>query len=379
MPSPQKSSVVLLGLGGVGRAFLELLLRAQPGSAASEVGVLAVVDSVTVLKASADAADGHLSRAALSAVLLVKQQRTQATLASVAADPWLKCVAEPRSDAAVVAAAAARQRVVVADCSASDTEAVHTSVLGSTAASVVLANKKPLCGSWSSFQRLTAERRRLRAESTVGAGLPVHAAIRRCLSSGDAIHHISGVFSGTLGYVMSGLEQGSSFSSVVAAAKAAGFTEPDPRDDLSGLDVARKALILARLLGWPLELSQVDVQSLYPGDMAPDRMSVEQFMANLHTLDAQFSDQTAKAAADGSVLRYAAVIKDGACTVGLVPVPAASPLGRLKGTDNLCEVHSLCYDTAPLVIQGRGAGATATAAGVLADVIELLDCSCSTA
>jgi homoserine dehydrogenase len=115
MPGSQKSSVVLLGLGGVGRAFLELLLRAAPGSAASEIGVLAVVDSATVLKASSDAAEGHLSRAALSAVLLVKQQRTvQATLASVAADPWLKCTAVPRSDAAVVATAAARPRVVVA-------------------------------------------------------------------------------------------------------------------------------------------------------------------------------------------------------------------------------------------------------------------------
>ena len=363
-------------LGGVGRAFLELLLRAPTGSAAAtDVGVLAVVDSATILRAADDAADGHLSRAALSAILLVKQQRTD-TLASVATDPWLKCVSQPRSDGSLLELARARPKVVVADCSASDTASLHTSVLSTTPASVVLANKKPLCESWHIFQQLTSQRRRFRAESTVGAGLPVHAALRRCLSSTDAVSRISGALSGTLGYVMSGLERGQSFSAVVTAAKAAGFTEPDPRDDLSGMDIARKALILARRLGWPLELSQVSVQSLFPAAaMGPDKMTVQTFMQQLPTLDADFSDRAAKAAADGCVLRYGAVVKDGACSVRLLPVPAASPLGRLSGTDNLLEIHSSCYDTAPLVIQGRGAGATATAAGVLADVLELHDCS----
>ena len=171
-----------------------------------------------------------------------------------------------------------------------------------------------------------------------------------------------------------GLEEGRAFSAVVADAKRLGYTEPDPRDDLSGLDVARKALILARRLGWRLELADVAVESLYPAHMSAEHLSVDAFMARLPELDADVAARAAAAAADGAVLRYAAVVEAGAARVGLTPVPRDSPLGRLKGTDNLVEMATDVYDAAPLVLQGRGAGAAATAAGVLADLLELHDC-----
>jgi homoserine dehydrogenase len=203
----------------------------------------------------------------------------------------------------------------------------------------------------------------------VGAGLPVIATLNRLIASGDEITRMAGTFSGTLGYLMTGLQEGRPFSEVVREAHKLGYTEPDPRDDLGGVDVARKALILARGLGWRLDMADVAVTGLYPAAMAD--LSVAEFMAALPDLDAHFSGLVADAAADGKVLRFAATVEDGACQVGPVAVSADSPLGRLSGTDNLIEITSRWYQPNPLVIQGRGAGVDATAAGVLSDIVEL--------
>ncbi|MBK8045949.1 MAG: hypothetical protein IPK16_01705 [Anaerolineales bacterium] len=210
---------------------------------------------------------------------------------------------------------------------------------------------------------------RTRWETTCGAALPVIVTLNRLLASGDNVRRIAGTFSGTLGYVMTGLEAGRPFSEVVREAHKRGYTEPDPRDDLGGVDVARKALILARGLGWRMEMTDVQVRGLYPAEMS--RLSVAQFLEALPALDVEFGDRVATAAADGKVLRYVATIEDGKCRVGLTLVDAASPLGRLTGTDNLVEFYTAWYDPNPLVIQGRGAGADVTASGVLSDVVEL--------
>ncbi|XP_009620589.1 uncharacterized protein LOC107759801 isoform X2 [Nicotiana tabacum] len=221
---------------------------------------------------------------------------------------------------------------------------------------VVLANKKPL------------------TVSMVGAGLPAIASLNRIISSGDPVYRIIGSLSGTLGYVMSEVEDGKPFSQVVSAAKSLGYTEPDPRDDLGGMDVARKALILARLLGRRINLDDMKIESLYPEEMGPDVMPLEDFLANgLPLLDKNIEDRIKQASANGNVLRYVCLIDDTRCEVGIQEVPKDSALGRLRGSDNVLEIYSRCYEKQPLVIQGAGAGNDTTAAGVLADILDIQD------
>jgi homoserine dehydrogenase len=153
----------------------------------------------------------------------------------------------------------------------------------------------------------------------------------------------------------------------VRAAHRLGYTEPDPRDDLGGIDVARKALVLARMLGWPLELTDVTVETLYPAALAG--MSVPQFLKGIEVLDEPYAMRLRAAQAAGEVLRNRAEVRDGRCQVGMEPVAPDSPLGRLQGTDNLIAFHTARYATSPLVVQGPGAGAEVTAAGILADIL----------
>jgi homoserine dehydrogenase len=168
---------------------------------------------------------------------------------------------------------------------------------------------------------------------------------------------------------MTGLQEGRLFSEIVREAHRLGYTEPDPRDDLSGLDVARKALILARGLGWQLDMTDIVVEGLYPSRM--ETLPVPEFLEALPDLDEQFQERVQVAASQGKVLRYTASVEDGQCRVGPTVVDVNSPLGRLHGTDNLVEFHTHWYSPDPLVIQGRGAGTDVTAAGVLSDIVEL--------
>lgn len=224
------------------------------------------------------------------------------------------------------------------------------------------------------YDKLVSYPRRIRHESTVGAGLPVIASLNRLLSSGDPVHRIIGSLSGTLGYVMSEVEDGKPFSEVVKVAKNLGFTEPDPRDDLSGMDVARKALILARLLGRRINLDSIKIESLYPDEMGPDAMSVEEFLGSgIVSLDNDVQERVKRASLNGNVLRYVCVIEGSRCEVGIQELPKDSPLGRLRGSDNVLEIYSRCYNKQPLVIQGAGAGNDTTAAGVLADILDIQD------
>lgn len=260
------------------------------------------------------------------------------------------------------------------DCSASSETVQLLERVVQLSCFVVLANKKPLTSSLESYDKLSAQPRRIRHESTVGAGLPVIASLNRMVNCGDPIYRIVGSLSGTLGYVMSEVESGKPFSDVVNQAKSLGYTEPDPRDDLSGTDVARKGLILARLLGHRLNMDDIKIESLYPAEMAPNLMSVEAFLANgLPLLDRSIQDRITHAALNGNVLRYVCLIENKRCSVGIQELAKESPLGRLKGSDNLVEIYSRCYSEQPLVIQGAGAGNDTTAAGVLADILDIQD------
>ncbi|HEX7149963.1 MAG TPA: bifunctional aspartate kinase/homoserine dehydrogenase I [Thermoanaerobaculia bacterium] len=238
---------------------------------------------------------------------------------------------------------------------------------------IVLANKKPLAVSQLEFDRMmaTAKERRLslRYEATAGAGLPVLDTLAKLQESGDRVEQILGCFSGTLGFLMTALEDGRRFSDAVREAWKLGYTEPDPRDDLSGLDVARKALILARTLGRRLELTDIELEPLFPTALGDNDPST--FIDNLRALDEPMAEQLARARREKKVLRYVAKIGKRSIRVGIEAVPENAPLGRLRGTDNQIVIHSKRYSTNPLVVTGPGAGAEVTAAGVLNDIVAI--------
>jgi aspartokinase/homoserine dehydrogenase 1 len=207
-----------------------------------------------------------------------------------------------------------------------------------------------------------------RYETTVGAGLPVISTIRDLKESGDRITKISGVLSGTMTYLFKQLEQGVPFSDAIIQARQKGYAEPDPRDDLSGEDVARKFLTLARTLGLKIERDQLEVESLIPVELQDVDQST--FLDRLHKYDSIWNCRIRTAAERGETLRYTGILEDGKITIGIQSVPRNSSLGQLKGTDNLIQIYSEFYNQTPLVIQGPGAGKEVTAAGVLSDILQ---------
>jgi homoserine dehydrogenase len=233
---------------------------------------------------------------------------------------------------------------------------------------VVLANKIPLAGPWDGA-KMFFEHPNLRCECTVGAGLPVIETLHYLLDTGDQVTAIEGCLSGTLGYLCAELERGASYSTAVAQARSLGYTEPDPRDDLGGKDVARKALILVRTAGWPLEATDLTVEPLYPKSLAD--VSTEEFMAATPTLDEEYAARVGEAQAEGQVLRYVARVGPDEGEVGLMAVPQDSPLGALRGPANYVALHTARYNELPLVISGPGAGPEVTAAGVMGDIVKL--------
>jgi homoserine dehydrogenase len=229
---------------------------------------------------------------------------------------------------------------------------------------VALANKRPLAGPWTGA-RIFFEHPLMRFEATVGAGLPVINTLRYLVDTGDAVKRIEGALSGTLGYLCSELEDGKAFSEAVRTARALGYTEPDPRDDLSGMDVARKALILGRLAGWPMEMADIRVEPLYPSDMAG--LSLDDFMAQLPRLNADFA---AYMGALTGVPRYMAEIRPDGGVVSLRMV-GERLAAQLRGTLNLVTFTTQRYAEFPLSLLGPGAGMEVTAAAVLQDCAQL--------
>ncbi|MCC6806670.1 MAG: bifunctional aspartate kinase/homoserine dehydrogenase I [Deltaproteobacteria bacterium] len=246
---------------------------------------------------------------------------------------------------------------------------------------VVVANKKPLAVPQAEFDALmqTAKDRSLmlRYEATVGAGLPVLDTLSKLKEAGDKVETVLGCLSGTLGFLMTQLEQGEAFSEAVRKAHALGYTEPDPREDLSGMDVGRKALILARTLGYRLDLSDIAVTALFPPELS--KSDATAFIDGIEALDAPFAKRTASAKAKGEVLRYIARISSRGVKVAIEAVKVESPMGRLQGTDNQIVLQTKRYKTNPLVVTGPGAGAEVTAAGVLNDIIAIANSGGSSA
>jgi homoserine dehydrogenase len=348
-----KVPIIFLGTGNIGGTLLRQIidrgeqiarrtgLELTPTALADISGVLLDSDGLseeTLHAALAAVADGGLLESA-SAVRPLDEVSQALRPGAILAD----MTATPKTAPTLLAA-------MEADCG------------------IVLANKIPLATDWNTAKAFF-EYPNLRHECTVGAGLPVIDTLHYLLDTGDRITKIEGCLSGTLGYLCTELERGMPYSSAIAYARALGYAEPDPRSDLSGKDVMRKALILARTVGWPLEESDLSVESLFPESMAG--ISAKEFLALARTLDDAYAARVDAAKENDKVLRYVARVGPEGSSVGLQEVAYDSPLGALRGPANYISVHTERYNKTPLTISGPGAGREVTAAGVMGDIIKL--------
>jgi aspartokinase/homoserine dehydrogenase 1 len=207
-------------------------------------------------------------------------------------------------------------------------------------------------------------------ETNVGAGLPIIGTLKDLVSSGDKIIKLEGILSGTLSFIFNSFTKDKKFSEVVSEAREKGYTEPDPRDDLKGTDVARKLLILAREIGIERELNDVKVQNIVPGQLRKIK-SVDKFLEKLKEYDSFFEKKRKSAEKKKRKLRYIAELADGRATISLKEVDQQHPFYFLDGSDNILSVSTVNCGNRPIVIKGPGAGIEVTAAGVFADVIRI--------
>ncbi len=348
------TDVVLLGFGRVGRALADQISSARTTPPIRIVGVLD--RSGYVFNAEG------LSRSRL--LRLSREKDAGALLASLGGHR------ASAMDALAVMATHAVSRPVVVDVTGDDTAPLVETALAQ-GFDVVLANKRPLAGSFESYARLFATAgaagRRIRYEATVGAGLPVIDTHHKLVETGDRVSRIEGCVSGTLMYVLSQVSAGRKFSDAVREAVDLGYAEPDPREDLAGRDAARKGLILGRLLGYRGAMPAAE-------DLVPPALRtvpLATFMKRLPSLDESWRLRTEREATRGRRLRYVVMASHARVTAGLVAVPATSPMGAAEGTRNIITFHSRRYQAEPLVISGPGAGAAVTAAGILNDICAL--------
>ncbi|SFS16563.1 homoserine dehydrogenase [Dyella sp. OK004] len=267
------------------------------------------------------------------------------------------------------------RHALLIDCSANDVVASHYADWLAEGVHVVTPNKLAGSGPLSRWEAIRAACRagmRFRYEATVCAGLPVVQTLRDLLDTGDELLAVDGMFSGTLAWLCNRYDGQQPFSALVREAHALGYTEPDPRDDLSGMDVARKLVILAREAGWALSLDDVEVQSLVPAELAA--LSVDDFMARLDELDAPMAAQLAMARAHNGVLRHVASLdRNGRASVKLAVLPSSHPFAHTRLTDNVVQFTTRRYHDNPLLVQGPGAGPEVTAAGVFGDLLRIAE------
>jgi aspartokinase/homoserine dehydrogenase 1 len=348
--SPQTLSVGLVGHGKVGAALLRQIAAARPRllrEANLDLRLRAVATSRTMWLGEADGADNWSS----------------------AAD----CASDIERLAAHVHVEHLPHALLI-DCSASDAIADRYAGWLAAGIHVVTPNKHAGAGPLARWQAIRAAiagaSARFRYEATVGAGLPVISTLRDLLDTGDAMISVEGILSGTLAWLFNRYDGRVAFSELVREAHALGYTEPDPRDDLSGTDVARKLVILAREAGGVLALEDVEVESLVPASLRG--VDAKTFFARLPELDDEIAQRFARAQRAGCVLRYVARLdRDGRARVGLAELAPDHAFAHLRLTDNIVQFTTERYRDNPLVVQGPGAGPEVTAAGVFADVLRV--------
>jgi aspartokinase/homoserine dehydrogenase 1 len=237
---------------------------------------------------------------------------------------------------------------------------------------VVAANKKANTSDLAYYRQMrdtaAANFRKFLYETNVGAGLPVIDTLQGMIRAGDELETFEGILSGSLSQIFGSLEDGMAFSEAVQSAMELGFTEPDPRDDLSGMDVARKLLIIAREVGLDLELDDIVVEPVVPLDQV-SHVDRDGLIDVLKSFDDTFAERVRSASAAGEVLRYVGRIEDGACRVSVENVPGDRPLAAIRDGENALVMHTHYYQPIPLVLRGYGAGAAVTAAGVFGDLL----------
>ncbi|URJ29690.1 bifunctional aspartate kinase/homoserine dehydrogenase I [Blochmannia endosymbiont of Camponotus sp.] len=264
---------------------------------------------------------------------------------------------------------------VIVDCTSSVDVADHYVNFLLNGCHVIAPNKKANTGSMKRYRTLRkamiTSRRKFLYDTNVGAGLPVIENLQKLLNAGDELISFSGILSGSLSFIFGKLDEGLSLSSATLLAKKKGYTEPDPRDDLSGIDVARKLLILAREVGYELELEDVQIDPVIPHDFMSEH-NTDSFFEKLYLLDDIFLSKSKKAYELGHVLRYVGNIQKGQCRVQIESIDNNHPLFKVKDGENALAFFTRYYQPLPLVLRGYGAGNDVTAAGVFADLLRTL-------
>jgi aspartokinase/homoserine dehydrogenase 1 len=350
-----RTDVVLLGFGRVGRALTDQIAAPMPGQP--------VVRVVGLLDRSGFIFEPRgISRRRL---LDLAQKKDAGSLLTSLGGRKANA-----AEALTTMAGHAVSRPIIVDVTSEETGDLLRTAIGH-GFNVVLANKKPLANAWDRYAALLETSSnggpRVKYEATVGAGLPIIDTYQKLVETGDRVLRIEGCVSGTLMYIMSALSQGERFSEAVRRAVEKGYAEPDAREDLSGMDAARKGLILARLLGYrgPAPVPH----SLVP--RALEAVSIERFFDELPAFDKEWSDRAAREKKKGRVLRYVVTATPRSVSAKLAAVPASSPMGSLEGTRNLIAFTTRRYNREPLVVSGPGAGPAVTAAGILNDIYSL--------
>ncbi|KAF2086782.1 homoserine dehydrogenase-like protein [Saccharata proteae CBS 121410] len=368
MPAPRQIFVAVIGCGGVGKGFLNQL-------------------SAVTSRVSRSSSPIYLSLVFLSrsSKALYSPSYQSLSLSTWEADLAKSETAVPSPQQIADYLSAAPSKVILVDNTSNQDIAASYPLFLKKGINVVTPNKKAFSSDYALWQSIfnaagngTGAGGYIFHESSVGAGLPVISTLKELVETGDDVQKIEGVFSGTMSFLFNSFMPvgggGGSFSAEVKKAKELGYTEPDPRDDLNGLDVARKLTILARLAGLSVESpTSFPVQSLIPKELESCQ-SGDEFLEKLQQFDQQMDALKEEAAKEGKVVRFVGSIDvpKGEVKVGLEKFDLSHPIAALKGSDNQISFYTKRYGANPLIIQGAGAGGDVTAMGVTGDLLKVL-------
>ncbi len=344
--------VVIFGAGGVGRSLLKHILESRK-AVTNQVGcrfdAIGIVNSTSWVWAPDGLEDAEINKT-------IERSKSQGS------------IGEERPDGSEILSQFSAEwgdlGLMIDVTAAKGMETLVDQALA-LRLGVILANKKPLVGPWESTHHLY-NNPRIRHEATVGGGLPVIGTLRTILDGGDGVRSIKGQMSGTMNSITRHLDEDILFSKALMMARASGVSEPDPRDDLNGWDVMRKLVILSRVSGWPLELADIEVESLVPQSLST--LPVEEFMESVSEMDGSMREWTRAAREAGLVLRYLGQVEDGHVSVELKAIPASNPMASNK----MFAIQTRRYNEEPLYIGSNSTGPETTAAGVLSDMVSLI-------